>query len=109
MITIIYSLFQVNGAAYLLAFFLGCALIYLAICGLFGCNRPKKRFGLSLIGLLAAEVVFDILLAIVFYHGGEYHNYGAGGGSAVMLFWPAFLIIAAVVTTIINAKKEKKA
>ena len=103
MITAIYSLSQVHGAELWLLFWFICLVVYLGICYIFKSNRTKSGISTVLIGLLIAEVIVDLIWAIIYYHNGSYINYGIGAVYGLFTWIPILLITAAIVT--INNKK----
>ena len=103
MITAIYSLTQVQGAELWLLFWLVSIVIYLGISFLIKHNRTKKGVKNVLIGLLIAEVIIDLMWAIIYYRNGTYLNYGIGAVYGLLLWVP----ILAVTLVIISAKNKK--
>ena len=106
MITAIYSLTYVHGAELWLLFWLLCVIGYLGICLLIKANRTKTGIRTTMIGLLIAEVIIDLIWAIVYYHNGTYLNYGIGAVYGVVFSWIPALIITAVIVTVKNRKNE---
>ncbi len=106
MITAIYSLSQVHGAELWLLFWLVCVVIYLGISFLIRHNRTKKAVKNVLIGLLIAEVIIDLIWAIIYYHNGTYLNYGIGAVYGLLLWIPILMVTLIVVTTK-NRKSER--
>ena len=86
MITAIYSLSQVHGAEWWLLFWLICAAAYVGISFLIKHNRTKRGIKTALIGLLIAEVLMDLVWAVIYYHKGTYTNYGIGTGFVKDIF-----------------------
>ena len=107
MVTAIYSLSYVHGAELWLLFWLIGALAYLGLCFLIKSNRTKSGIKATWIGLLIAEVVIDLIWAVLYYHNGTYLNYGIGAVYGLLLWIPA-LIITAIIVTIRNRKTENK-
>ena len=105
MITAIYSLSQVHGAELWLLFWFVCVVIYLGICILDKQNRTKKGIKNVFIGLLIAEVIIDLIWAIIYYHNGTYLNYGVGAVYGLFL-WVPVLVITWIIITVINRKPE---
>ena len=103
MITAIYSLTQVQGAELWLLFWLVSIVIYLGISFLIKHNRTKKGVKNVLIGLLIAEVIIDLMWAIIYYRNGTYLNYGIGAVYGLLLWVP----ILGVTLGIITAKNKK--
>ena len=103
MVTAIYSLGQVHGAQLWLLFWLVCAIAYMGICLIKRANRTKRGIKTMLIGLLIAEVIVDLIWAIIYYHNGSYINYGIGAVYGLFTWIPILLITAAIVT--INNQK----
>ena len=101
MITAIYSLSYVYGAELWLLFWAVCAVVYLAICGAFRTNRAPGAFKRVMIGLLVAEVIVDLVWALIYYDNGVYLNYGIGAIYGLLLWIPA-LVIAGVTVTLRN-------
>lgn len=62
-------------------------------------NRTKHGIKTVLTGLLIAEVIIDLVWAIIYYHNGTYINYGIGAVYGLILWVPALLITSFVVTT----------
>ena len=104
MVTAIYSLSQVHGAELWLLFWLVCGGVYLGVGFLIKPNRTKKGIKNLLIGLLIAEVIIDIMWAIIYYHNGTYLNYGIGAVYGLLLWVPVLAITLLFVTA-----KTKKA
>ena len=101
MITAIYSLSKVNGAELWLLFWLVCVVVYLGIGFLLKNNRTKKGVKNVLIGLLIAEVLIDLVWAIIYYHNGTYLNYGIGAVFGLLL-WVPILAVTLIVVTVKN-------
>ena len=99
MITAIYSLSFVHGAELWLLFWFACVIAYTGICCLPKPNRTKSGIKTTLIGLLVAEVVIDMIWAIIYYHNGTCLNYGVGAVYGLLLWIPVLIITAIVVTT----------
>lgn len=106
MVTAIYSLSQVHGAELWLLFWLVCVVIYLGISLLFKHNRTSKGVKNVLIGLLIAEMIIDIIWAVIYYHNGTYLNYGIGAVYGLSL-WVPILVVTLFVITAKNRKSEK--
>ena len=106
MVTAIYSLSQVHGAELWLLFWVICAAAYFGICMLITQNRTKHGVKNVLIGLLIAEVIIDLVWAIIYYHNGTYLNYGIGAIFGLILWIPALLVTFLVVT---HKNKQKGA
>lgn len=105
MVTAIYSLSQVHGAELWLLFWLVCVVIYLGISFLIKHNRTKKGVKNVLIGLLIAEVINDLIWAIIYYHKGTYLNYGIGAIYGLLL-WIPILVVTLVIITAKNKNPE---
>ena len=106
MVTAIYSLTFVHGAELWLLFWGNCVIIYLVI-GLFiKQNRTQKGIKNMLIGLLIAEVITDLIWAIIYYHNDTYMNYGIGAVYGLLL-WIPILVGTLIIVTIKNGKNEK--
>lgn len=103
MVTAIYSLSHVHGAELWLLFWAVCVVVYLGISLLFKPNRTRKGVKNVLIGLLIAEVVIDLVWAIIYYHNGTYLNYGIGAVYGLLL-WVPLLVVTLVITTAQNRK-----
>lgn len=104
MITAIYSLsLFVHGAELWLLFWFICVIAYIGICFMMKPNRTKSGIKTTLIGLLAAEVIIDIIWAIIYYPNGTYLNYGIGAVYGLLL-WIFALVITAIVVTTKNRK-----
>ena len=101
MITAIYSLSNVHGAELWLVGWVLCALFYIGGCMLVPVNRPKTCRTVVWIGLLIAEVVNDLIWALIYYPNGSYINYGVGAVYGLFL-WPLILLIAGVFVTVRN-------
>lgn len=106
MVTAIYSLAHVHGAELWLLFWFICLVVYLCICFLIKANRSKSGMKATLIGLLIAEVVIDLVWALVYYHNGTYINYGIGAVYGLALWIPC-LMITGIVVTVRNRKKAE--
>lgn len=106
MVTSLYSLRRVSGAAYLVIGYLICVAVYLAVGLLFRQNRGKRGRRRLLLGLLVSEVLCDGVWFLAYYPGGEYHNYGIGAVAGAFL-WPMLLVLAGVLTTKINSKSKE--
>ncbi len=53
-----------------------------------------------LIGLLIAEVVIDIVWAIIYYPNGTYMNYGVGAVYGAAVWIPVLLVTFVAINTI---------
>ena len=106
MVTAIYSLSQVHGAELWLLFWLVCVAVYLGIGFLIKDNRTKNGAKNVLIGLLIAEVIIDLMCAIIYYHNGTYLNYGIGAVYGLLL-WVPFLAVTLVAVTVKNKKADR--
>ena len=106
MVTAIYSLSQVHGAELWLLFWLVCVVVYLGIGFLFKNNRTKKGVKNMLICLLIAEVLIDLVWAIIYYHNGTYMNYGLGAVYGLLL-WVPILAVTLVAVTFKNKKADR--
>ena len=98
MVTAIYSLSQVHGAELWLLFWFICLVVYLGVCMLIKQNRTNRAFKNVLIGLLIAEVIIDLVWALIYYHNGTYINYGIGAIYGLFLWIPALLVTFLIVT-----------
>ena len=107
MVTAIYSLTFVHGAELWLLFWGICVVVYLCIALLIKQNRTKKGFKNILIGLLIAEVITDLIWAIMYYHNGTYINYGIGAIYGLLL-WIPVLVVTLILVTIKNRKNENR-
>ena len=107
MITAIYSLANVHGAELWLVGWVGCALLYICGCMLVRQNRTKTGRSTVWVGLLIAEVVNDLLWALIYYPNGNYINYGVGAVYGLLL-WPFFLLIAGIAVTMRNIIKAAR-
>jgi len=105
MVTAIYSLTQVHGAELWFLFWLVCVVVYLYICLLIKHNRTKKGVKNVLIGLIIAEVIIDLMWAIIYYDNGTYLNYGIGAVYGLLL-WVPILVITLVIITAKNKRVE---
>ena len=106
MVTAIYSISQVHGAELWLLFWLVCVVVYLGIGFLIKDNRTKNGVKNVLIGLLIAEVIIDLVWAIIYYHNGTYLNYGIGAVFGLLL-WVPILAVTLVVVTVKNKKADR--
>ena len=106
MVTAIYSLSQVHGAELWLLFWLICVVVYLVISFLVKRNRSKSGIKNILVGLLIAEVIIDLMWAVIYYHNGTYMNYGIGAVYGLLL-WIPILIATLVIATAINRKADR--
>lgn len=106
MITAMYSLSHVHGAELWLLFWFVCVVAYLGIGFLNKHNRTRKGVKNVLIGLLVAEVIIDLLWAIVYYHNGTYLNYGIGAVYGLFM-WIPVLVVTLVIITAKNRKAER--
>ena len=98
MVTAIYSLSQVHGAELRLLFWFICMIANLILCFANKCNRTKQGRKNVFIGLLIAEVVVDLIWAIIYYHNGVYVNYGIGAVYGMFIWIPALIITAIIVS-----------
>ena len=98
MVTAVYSLSFVHGAELWLLFWLLCLIAYLGICFAFRINRTKSGRKTVLVGLLIAEVLIDLLWAVIYYHNGTYLNYGIGAVYGIILWIPVLAITAMIVS-----------
>ena len=105
MVTAIYSLTFVHGAELWLLFWGICVIIYFVIGLLIKQNRTNKGIKNILIGLLIAEVINDLIWAIIYYHNGTYINYGIGAIYGLLL-WIPVLVVTLIIVTIKNGKNE---
>lgn len=103
MVTAIYSLSQVHGAELWLLFWLACVVLYLGIGLLIRSNRTKKGIKNLFLGLLIAEVIIDLIWAIIYYHNGTYFNYGIGAVYGILL-WVPILTVTLIFVTIKNRR-----
>ena len=106
MVTAIYSLSKVHGAELWLLFWLACVAVYLVISFLIKDNRTKKGVKNVLIGLLVAEVIIDLLWAMIYYRNGTYLNYGIGAVYGLLL-WVPILAVTLFIITATNKRAEK--
>ena len=106
MVTAIYSLSQVHGAELWLLFWVICVVVYLVISFLIKTNRSKTGIKNVLIGLLIAEVIINLVWAVIYYHNGTYMNYGIGAVYGLLL-WIPILVATLVITTAINRKAKR--
>ena len=106
MVTAIYSLSQVHGAELWLLFWFFCVAVYLSVSLLFKHNRTKKGIKNVLISLLIAEVIVELLWAIIYYHNGSYMNYGIGAVYGLLL-WIPILAVTLIIITVKNKKSER--
>ena len=107
MVTAIYSLSQVHGAELWLLFWFVCVVTYLGLGFLIKDNRTKNGAKNVLIGLLIAEVIVDLVWAIIYYHNGAYLNHGIGAVYGILL-WVPILLVTLVIVTAKNKKSEKQ-
>lgn len=98
MITAIYSLSRVHGAEIWLLFWLACVAVYLGISLLIKRNRTKKGIKNVLLGLLLAEVIIDLIWAMIYYRNGTYLNYGIGAVYGLLLWVPVLAAAFGIVT-----------
>lgn len=98
MITAIYSLSFVHGAELWILFWFLCLIAYLGICFAFRTNRTKSGRKTVLVGLLIAEVLIDLVWAIVYYHNGTYLNYGIGAVYGIIMRIPVLAVTAMIVS-----------
>lgn len=103
MVTAIYSLSRVHGTELWLLFWLICVVVYLGISFLIKRNRSKTGIKNVLVGLLIAEVIIDLMWALVYYHNGTYFNYGIGAVYGILL-WIPILTVTLVFVTIKNRR-----
>ena len=103
MVTAIYSLSHVHGAELWLLFWFICIIVYLGGCLAMKCNRTKSGIKTTLIGLLIAEVIIDLVWAIIYYYNGSYINYGIGAMYGIIM-WIPVLILTSIVVICINRK-----
>ena len=107
MVTAIYSLSHVHGAELWLLFWAICFAAYFGICMIIKQNRTKHGIKNVLIGMLVAEVIIDLIWAIIYYHNGTYLNYGVGAVYGMFLLIPV-LVITLIVVTCRNRKSERQ-
>jgi lipopolysaccharide export LptBFGC system permease protein LptF len=105
MVTVIYSLGEVNGAEIWASGFFVCILVFAVACMQFKANRTKNGIITILLSLLMAETICDISWFLIYYSGGSYHNYGIGGVYGVLL-WPAILLLAGAISTKRNISRS---
>ncbi len=105
MLIAVYSMGHVVGAEVWALIALVCALLYMGVCCLFRYNRSRQGMKRILLGLLAAEAVYDVACAVILYPGGEYHNYGLGSAYMVLFIWFGLLAFSGLVLTGINAQE----
>lgn len=98
MISALYALGRVNGAETFLLGFTGCALLYLAVCFLFPCNRKPKCRRRIFAGLIITGLFCDTVIFFGMFPGGEYVNHGIGSAYGVLL-WPLLLLLVGSVLT----------
>lgn len=98
MVTAIYSLSQVHGAELWLLFWLIGLLLYLGCSFLIKANRSKAGVKGVFIGLLLAEILIDVVWALIYYHNGSYINYGIGAVFGIAMWIPCLVITCACVT-----------
>lgn len=98
MVTAIYSLSQVHGAELWLLFWITCAVIYVGICLAAKKNRTKRGVRAILIGLLIAEVIADLIWAVIYYRNGAYINYGIGAVYGLIVWIPVLIVTGFIVT-----------
>lgn len=103
MVTAMYSLSQVSGAELWLLFWLVCVAIYLGIGFFIKENRTGNGVKRVWLGLLIAEVLVDLLWAMIYYHNGTYRNYGIGAVYGLLVWIP----ILSVTLSIVTAKNKK--
>ncbi len=104
MLIAVYSLGRVVGAEIWVLIALVCVLLYVGACCLFRSNRSRRGLKRILLALLAIEIVYDVVCAVILYPGGEYHNYGLGAASAVLI-WPGLLLFTGLVMTGTNTQE----
>ena len=98
MVTAIYSLSQVHGAELWLLVWFICLVAYLILCFAIKSNRKKQGRKNVFTGLLIAEVVVDLIWAIIYYRNGVYINYGIGAVYGMFIWVPALIITAIIVS-----------
>ena len=98
MMTAIYGLSLVHGAELWILFWFLCLIAYLGICFAFRTNRTKSGRKTVLVGLLIAEVLIDLVWAIVYYHNGTYLNYGIGAVYGIIMWIPVLAVTAMIVS-----------
>ena len=103
MATAIYSLSFVHGAELWLLFWLVCVIAYMGLCFMIKPNRTRRGIKTVFIGLLVAEVLIDVIWAVIYYHNGTYLNYGVGAVYGLVL-WVPILVITLIVVTMKNKK-----
>lgn len=102
MVTAIYSLLKVHGAELWLLFWFVCVAAYLGIGLLLKHNRTKSGIKNMLIGLMIAEVINDLMWAIIYYHNGTYLDYGIGAVYGL----PLWILILTVTLIVFTAKSR---
>ena len=114
MVTAVYSLSHVHGAELWLLFWAICFAAYFGICMLIKQNRTKHGIKNVLIGMLIAEVMIDLIWAIIYYHNGTYLNYGLGAVYGLLLLVPILMfteqtpVFAAATNSAVSAKAGAK-
>lgn len=103
MITAIYSLGNIYGAGLWLLYWLICLIVYIGVCFMIKPNRTQSGIKVSLIGLLIAELMIDLLWAAIYYPNGSYKNRGIVAAYALLL-WIPVLIITGIFVTVKNKK-----
>lgn len=78
-----------------------CVMVYLAVCGVFPCNRTRHGGKRILLALMTAGILCDALWFLMYFPGGEYQNYGIGGSFGVLLC-PVLFFAAGVLVTAWN-------
>lgn len=103
MCTAILSLGQFRGAELWLVGWVLCAAVYFGAL-LIGKRRRRKGAVKNVIfWFLAAEVLTDLIWALVYYREPGYIHYGVAGVYG-LLFWPVTLLAAAVIAALQNQK-----
>lgn len=105
MLTMIYSFYAlgaIGGMEPWILFWAACLALYLAI--FLFLNRTKKGRKNVLIGLLLAEIVFDLVWAVIYSFNKVFIEFGVGITYGLFM-WGALLLAAGVAATVKTVKQ----
>lgn len=103
MITAIISTAYVSGAEMWLIGWFACALLFFAILLMPKKNRSKDGIRNLLLSFLTAEIIVDLVWALIYYDSSGYSNHGIGA-IYWLLLWPAALAASGILVTKLNKK-----
>lgn len=103
MITAIISTAYVHDAEIWLIGWLVCALLYFAVLILPKKNKTKNGIKNLLFYFLLAEILVDLVWALIYYNKSGYVNHGIGAAYGLLL-WPVALVISGIFATKLNKR-----